>query len=185
MNPRMANLLLRVRPGVSMRLRVFWLRCLGVRLRGFCWIRRVSIPRNPHDILIEEGMVDDYSVLLTTGEPRPEPRIIIRRGAYINRFVTLDASDRVEIGEYAMIGPYCFITDHDHGTSRDRPIFQQPMDARPVIVGRDAWLGAGVIVLKGVTIGEGAVIGAGSVVTHDVPAFAKMVGVPARQIGER
>ncbi len=46
-----------------------------------------------------------------------------------------------------------------------------------------ATLGANCTIVCGVTIGEHAFIGAGAVITHDVPAYALMAGVPARQIG--
>ena len=46
-----------------------------------------------------------------------------------------------------------------------------------------AFIGARAIILKGVTIGRHAIVGAGSVVTKDVPAFALMVGNPARRVG--
>jgi acetyltransferase-like isoleucine patch superfamily enzyme len=79
-----------------------------------------------------------------------------------------------------MIGPHCYLTDHDHGfapaTQRDR----QPFVSAPVVIGNNVWIGAGAAVLKGVTIGDGAVIGAGAVVTHDVAAGAVAAGVPAR-----
>jgi UDP-2-acetamido-3-amino-2,3-dideoxy-glucuronate N-acetyltransferase len=45
---------------------------------------------------------------------------------------------------------------------------------------RGASIGTGAVIMAGVTVGEGAVIGAGSVVTRDVPAYAVMVGVPAK-----
>ena len=54
--------------------------------------------------------------------------------------------------------------------------------ALPVVIEKNVWLGAGVIVLKGVTIGEGAIVGAGSVVTKDIPPKAIFAGNPAKLI---
>lgn len=54
------------------------------------------------------------------------------------------------------------------------------------VIGHDAWIGAGAIILPGCTsIGIGAVVGAGSIVTKNVPDFAVVAGNPAKQIGER
>lgn len=54
-----------------------------------------------------------------------------------------------------------------------------------VIIERDVWIGANVVVLGGVSIGQGSVIGAGSVVSRSIPAFAVAVGVPARPVAKR
>ena len=54
----------------------------------------------------------------------------------------------------------------------------------PVRIGRNCWLGAGVIVLQGVTIGDNTVVGAGSVVTKDLPSNVLAVGTPARVLRE-
>jgi UDP-2-acetamido-3-amino-2,3-dideoxy-glucuronate N-acetyltransferase len=50
-------------------------------------------------------------------------------------------------------------------------------------VRRGATLGANCTIVCGTTIGEHAFVGAGAVVRHDVPAYALVVGVPARQVG--
>ncbi len=52
----------------------------------------------------------------------------------------------------------------------------------PTLIKNGASIGSGAIIMCGVTIGEGAMIAAGAVVTHDVPDFAIVVGVPARVV---
>jgi len=179
------NYLLRLPSALAMRTRIAALRRAGVQIRGRCWLRRIEIPRNPWDVQIEDAALDNYVVLLTTGPRTGGPRIVIRRGAYINRFTMIDASERIEIGEQCMIGPHCYITDHDHSFQRVLPVQMQPLFGLPVRIGEDVWIGAGAIVLKGVTIGDGAIVAAGAVVTKDVASQAKVAGVPARQIGVR
>lgn len=57
--------------------------------------------------------------------------------------------------------------------------------SRHVTIGNDVWIGHRAIVMPGVTIGDGVAIGSGAVVTHDVPDFAVVVGVPARVLRMR
>jgi len=54
----------------------------------------------------------------------------------------------------------------------------------PTRIRRGASIGSGAIIMCGVTIGEDALVGAGAVVTHDVPAFAVVVGIPGRVVRE-
>lgn len=182
----LSNLLLRLPSAIAMRLRILWLRLLGMKIGARCWMQRVHVRRNPWEIEIEGRVALDCDVtLLVTGKPREEPKIVIRSGTYINRLTMLDAAERVEIGPDCMIGPMCYITDHDHGHERGRLLGEQAQVIAPVSVGRDVWLGAGVCILKGVTIGDGAIIGAGAVVTRDVASHEIIAGVPGRVIGQR
>jgi chloramphenicol O-acetyltransferase type B len=54
-----------------------------------------------------------------------------------------------------------------------------------VIIGNDVWLGRDCKIMSGVTIGDGAVVATGAIVTHDVPAFAIVAGIPAKIIRYR
>lgn len=87
----------------------------------------------------------------------------------------------IRIGRGVSIAPCCAFYPYNHGIAPDRPIRKQSERTKGgIIIGDDAWLGYGVIVLDGVRIGNGAVIGAGSVVMHDVPDGAVAHGFPAR-----
>lgn len=54
-----------------------------------------------------------------------------------------------------------------------------------IIINDDVWIGYGARILSGVTIGQGAVVAAGAVVTHDIPPYAIVGGVPAKIIRYR
>lgn len=85
----------------------------------------------------------------------------------------------ITIGDSTLIAANCYITDSNHGTCADMLIQKQPMEAVPVTIGSDVWIGAGCQILKGAEIGAGAVIGAGSIVTKDIPENAVAFGVRA------
>jgi acetyltransferase-like isoleucine patch superfamily enzyme len=103
----------------------------------------------------------------------------------------------IEIGRGVFIGPDCYLDDTFpelisigggatisfrvtvavHGQTRTSS------RVAPVVVGKNAFVGTGAVILPGVTIGQGAIVGAGAVVTSDVPAGDCVVGIPARTLG--
>lgn len=183
---RFINLALRLRLSIGSRLRIACYRWLGCTIESRCRLHRIHIPRNPWDVTIGSGTyIDDGTILLSTGLPTGQPRIVIGQGCGINRYSFIDASERIELDDHCRVGPFVYITDHDHGTAPGGLISSQPLVGKPVRVGRDVWLGAGVTILKGVTIGDGAIVGAGAVVTKSIPPATIYAGIPARQIGER
>jgi len=108
------------------------------------------------------------------------------KNVYANYNLTLVDDTHIYVGDYTMFGPNVTIATAGHPIDpslRERGL-QYNM---PVHIGRNCWLGAGVIVMPGVTIGDNTVIGAGSVVTKDIPSGVVAVGNPCRvmrQIGE-
>ena len=102
---------------------------------------------------------------------------------YANFNLTLVDDTHIYVGDYTMIGPNVTIATAGH------PILPELREKayqfnQPVHIGRNCWLGAGVVVLPGVTIGDNSVIGAGSVVTKDIPANVVAVGNPCRVLRE-
>jgi UDP-2-acetamido-3-amino-2,3-dideoxy-glucuronate N-acetyltransferase len=76
-------------------------------------------------------------------------------------------------------GPSCVFTN----VLNPRSHVSRREEYRPTLVRRGTSIGANATVVCGVTLHEYAFIGAGAVVTSDVPAYALMVGVPARRVG--
>ena len=103
----------------------------------------------------------------------------------LNKGCTLTSYAQIRIDDFTIIGEFVSIRDANHGLKRGEPMRYQPHTCKPILVGRDVWIGRGSCILPGVTIGEGAVIGANSVVTRDVPDFAIAAGVPAKVIKMR
>lgn len=112
---------------------------------------------------------------------------------------------RCRIGDYVWIGPHSYFDARDlvlddhvgwgpgakvlgsahTGIPVDVPIIQTELEIKPVRVQEWADIGTNAVLLPGVTVGKGAIVGAGAVVTQDIPAFAKVAGVPAKTIGWR
>lgn len=89
----------------------------------------------------------------------------------------------VKFGDNVFVAPNCGFYTAGHPLDAERR--NQGLEyARPITVGDDVWIGAGVSVLPGVTIGQGAVIGAGSVVNRDIPPRVLAAGNPCRVIRE-
>ncbi len=130
---------------------------------------RVSILR---DTIIETGQGGSFSI---GHDSSIHPR------CQINAYVS-----PIEIGSGVMLAPACGLYPYDHGVSPDLPIRMQDLTSKGgIVIGDEAWLAFGVIVLGGVRIGKGAAIGAGSIVTHDIPDYAVAVGAPARVVKMR
>jgi acetyltransferase-like isoleucine patch superfamily enzyme len=179
------HFIIRIYQGLASRLRNVLYRLLGVRLNGYVWLRHISIPRQWSDITLEEGAsLDDGVVCLCSG-PAKADKLVIGKGTYVNRHTMFDAHEQVHVGKNCMIGPFCYLTDGNHGTTNAVAVHAQPIQVRPVVLEDDVWLGAGVIILSGVRVGQGAVVGAGAVVTKDVAPNTIVAGVPARPIGLR
>ena len=106
---------------------------------------------------------------------------------YANFNLTLVDDAPIYVGDHTMFGPNVTIVTAGHPIlPRLRELVYQ-FNA-PIHIGKNCWLGAGVIVLPGVSVGNNSVIGAGSVVTKDIPANVVALGTPCkvvREIGDK
>jgi acetyltransferase-like isoleucine patch superfamily enzyme len=104
----------------------------------------------------------------------------------IGAFSYLGCSGRITIGNDVMIGPRITMIAENHNfVDLSRPMNQQGVNNKGITIGNDVWIGASATILDGVTIGDHVIVAAGAVVTKDVPPYAIVAGVPARQIKNR
>lgn len=87
--------------------------------------------------------------------------------------------DNVHLEEGVFCGPSMVFTN----VYNPRSLIERKDQYRNTLVKKGATLGANCTIVCGITIGEYAFVGAGAVINKDVPAYALMVGVPAKQIG--
>jgi UDP-2-acetamido-3-amino-2,3-dideoxy-glucuronate N-acetyltransferase len=87
--------------------------------------------------------------------------------------------DTVTLEDDVFCGPSMVFTN----VHNPRSHVSRKHEYRRTLVRRGATLGANCTIICGVTLGEYAFVGAGAVITKDVPPYALMAGVPARQIG--
>lgn len=109
------------------------------------------------------------------------------KNIYANFNLTLVDDTHIYVGDYTMFGPNVTVATAGH------PILPELREKgyqynAPVSIGKNCWIGAGVIIVPGITIGDNVVIGAGSIVTKDIPSNVVAVGNPCkvlREVNER
>lgn len=124
----------------------------------------------------------DTGCILWLGER--EGQIELGEDVYIgpNSFLGTN-THKLSIGDKSMIGAQCYLITENHGRKEEKLAYrEQGFVGRDVVIGRNVWLGAQVVVLPGIKIGDNAVVGAGAVVTRHIPHGETWAGVPARAL---
>lgn len=107
-----------------------------------------------------------------------------------NHFNFISYRGKLIVKKYAAIGAGCIVIPGDHIPTVGVPQYLagklhiNDMDGE-IVVGEDAWVGAGTILLSHCQIGRGAVVAAGAVVTKPIPPYAVVAGIPAKIIATR
>ena len=124
----------------------------------------------PENLYIEAPFFCDYGSNIEFG-----------KNVYMNFNCTILDCAKVKIGDNTFFGPNCQIYTpcHPIGAKTRNEAVEW---AESVTIGKNCWLGGGVVVLPNVTIGDNCVIGAGSVVTKNIPDNSVAVGNPCKVI---
>lgn len=102
------------------------------------------------------------------------PKVVIGNGVKIQNNVSV--YDGVTLEDDVFVGPSAVFTN----VLNPRSFINRKYEFAPTLVRQGASIGANATIICGTTIGKYAFVGAGAVVTHDVPDYAVVVGVPAK-----
>jgi acetyltransferase-like isoleucine patch superfamily enzyme len=103
----------------------------------------------------------------------------IGKNVFINHGCSFLDLGGITIQDDVLIGPQVKLVTENHPVD---PMHRKSLDLKSIHIARNAWIGAGAIILPGVTVGENAIVAAGAVVTQDVPSNTIVGGVPAKHI---
>ena len=105
------------------------------------------------------------------------------KNIYANFNLTMVDDTHIYVGDYTMFGPNVTIATAGHPILPE--LRQQGYQYNaPVRIGKNCWIGGGVVIVPGVTIGDNVVVGAGSIVTKDLPDNCIAVGNPCKVLRE-
>ena len=105
--------------------------------------------------------------------------IQIGKNVFINHACSFLDMGGITLEDQVLLGPKVNLITENHPVD---PANRRSLICKPIIIKRNAWIGAAATILPGVTIGENAIVAAGAVVSRDVPANTVVGGVPAKFI---
>ena len=119
--------------------------------------------------------VRDGAMLKSSGALRAGEGTIVQNGS------TIHCAREVVLEDLVTIAERVTVIDSDHRPDgSDDYTQEQPLEIEPVAIGRNCWIGANSVILRGARLGRNAVVGAGSVVrAGDYPASWLLAGAPA------
>ncbi len=82
---------------------------------------------------------------------------------------------KIEIGENTIFGPNVLVYDHDHLYDIEGGVKRKEYVSSEIIIGKNCWIGANTVILRGTHIGDNCLVGAGSVVKGDFPSGSKII----------
>ena len=103
--------------------------------------------------------------------------IRIGKNVFINSGAIFTDLGGITLEDNVLIAPRVNILTVNHP---ENPAERRGVILKPVVIKKNAWIGAGATILPGVTVGENAIVAAGAVVSKDVPANTVVSGIPAK-----
>lgn len=145
----------------------------GANVIGSPYVENLGRIEIGEDFEIDSVPVPSHLVTGKSGSIRIGDHVKVAHG------VAICSHASIEIGTGTILAPFAIVLDADFHGVMDRGA---PAQARPIQIGRNVYVGAGAIILRGAVIGDDVVIAPNSVVSRRIPPGVRAAGVPAKPL---
>lgn len=127
--------------------------------------------RNRGSITIGKNVkVDSYALIASNGG-----KIAFGDKVGIGRNDVIISMDEISIGDGTILAPNVLIYDHDHLFDSEEGVRIREYNHAPVVIGKNCWIGANTVILKGTVIGDNCLVAAGCVLKGTYPSGSKII----------
>lgn len=105
---------------------------------------------------------------------RGSASLSIGNNVFLNSGCIITARENIQIGDNTILGPYVVIYDNDHKINNGE-VEHNSYDTDPIIIGKNVWIGAGAMILRGSEIGDNCVIASGSIVKGKIDSRTALI----------
>lgn len=167
--------------GFLYRFKVFFNsgRTIGLKVRIFL-SAAIDFDRGAN-VVIESGVKIRERVNLSV---RRNATLIINSKASIGMDNKIVCHDRIVIGEGTLLSPNVLVYDHDHFFDKQIGVHRKEFLSEPIEIGKNCWIGANTVILKGTKLGDNCVVGAGSIIKGSFPSNTLIVQKRFTEISE-
>lgn len=102
-------------------------------------------------------------------------QIVLGKSSTIGMDCKVVCHENIYIGDGTLLSPNVLIYDHDHRFDANDGVFRKEFKTSPIIIGKNCWIGANTVILRGTVIEDNCVIGAGCVIKGKYPAGSLIV----------
>ena len=115
---------------------------------------------------------------------RKESSLVLEEGVSVGMRNIIICHERIEIGAGTLLSPNVSIYDHNHKFDYNE-IKRNEFSCSPIVIGKNCWIGANTIILKGTIVGDNCIVGAGSILNGVYPSNSVIVQKKQTDIIER
>ncbi len=131
---------------------------------------RIALRNKGHITLGRNVKIDPQALLAANGG-----NLTLGDHVGVGKDNIIISQEQISIGAGTILGPNVLIYDHDHRFDPTSGVSVSEYTCTPVVIGKNCWIGANTVILKGTVIGNNCLVGAGSVIKGTFPDGSKII----------